>query len=52
MKGSTERRVLNVALPKCSDFIKMTAVLTLAWGDEKTAPYPSQNNGVGFGKKH
>lgn len=53
MKG-TERKVLHVPLSKCLGFIKMLGklvqrevddlpVVTLARGDEKTPPYPSQN---------
>jgi error-prone DNA polymerase len=49
-----EGQVVHVIVSKCFDFTKMLGklvqreaddlpVLTLARGDEKTAPYPSQN---------
>lgn len=49
-----EGKIVHVIVKKCFDFTKMLGklvqrevdelpVLTLAWGDEKTAPYPSQN---------
>lgn len=49
-----EGKVVHVIVSKCFDFTKMLGklvqrevdelpVLTMARGDEKTAPYPSQN---------